>query len=640
MYRLILGLLFASFLASACTPIETPEPIVEYNFSYMYVSQGMTHQTIVGGKEISLHLAHDGGLDTSGVVVTIYDIRTSYLIETADPRGRFLPSFQLEPQLDMPSQEISILQIPIEEEPFIQVIGDEIPEDIKGDFLGTTSLENLRSFLSRWILGNSVNILFEVPPSHLGIGNVEVYRTRGTLSFILVEPETTLPKSLPVLPTLSEQEKNTVAISLQTHTFETIETSTLVERAQVLIDEILIAQAEEQLGISVTGSDNDVFPSSECGEGEELVTFEENGTSISECRPKTEAEIDPSSPTAVPEIDTDTFPAVAPLILGDCPESVHNRFAVVGPDRNIYRTWHPIIVELDPSIHESQLCSFAHEHGDPPHLEAPLPYFGFPAYHAGELHVIRQHEGYKVFTHIRGQRTGWDTQERSFVNPDMDMQIWVHQGSWSESRLTDRFHDVGFWSQDNAGNLTEVYYMADTGELFTNCPGQTHGGRSRLIASVCDVGNEIWDFGGAIGNVWWTPVQVVVTNPMNFMSGDPSIPQSIQLISTSEEICADSNSPCDYTLPFGHAESVWLGNMRKLKNANWQWSNVGGTEFLCTDYGGNRAEDWHCNEGEHGYLQQRVAAINFFGGISGAWDRTFEGIGDLLHLPFGAPGGN
>ena len=106
MYRLILGLLFASILASACTPIETPAPIVEYNFSYMYVTQGMTHQTIVGGKEISLHLAHDGGLGTSGVVVTIYDLGTSYLIETADPRGRFLPSFQLEPQLDMPLQEI------------------------------------------------------------------------------------------------------------------------------------------------------------------------------------------------------------------------------------------------------------------------------------------------------------------------------------------------------------------------------------------------------------------------------------------------------------------------------------------------------------------------------------------------------
>jgi len=419
-------------------------------------------------------------------------------------------------------------------------------------------------------------------------------------------PESVLSSRQQLLPANSTQEKNTVVISLRTHTFETFESTTLVYRAQFLLGEFLVAQAEEQLGIPVTGPENDVI----------------------------------SSPTTIPEIDTDTFPAVNPLILGDCPESVHNRFAVDGPDGNSYRTWHPIIVELDPSSSGGQLCSFAHEHGDPPHPEAPLPYFGFPAYHAGELDVIKQHEGYKVFTHFRGQRTGWDTQEPEFVNPDMDMQFWAHQGSWRESRLTDRFHDVGFWSQDITGNLTEVYYLADTGELFKNCPGQTQIASNRSIASVCDYGIEIWDFGGQVGDVWRTAVQVVVTNPMNFMSGDPSMLQSIQLISTSDEICADSPLPCDYTLPFGHAESVWLGNMRKLKDSNWQWSNSGGPEFFCTDYSGNRAEDSHCNAGEHGYLQQRVAPMKFFGGISGVWDRTFEGIGDVLRLPFGAPGGN
>ena len=636
MYRLIFGLLFISMLASACAPVETPSPIVEYNFSYVFVNQGMTHQTIVGGQEVSIRLASDGGIDTSGVIVTIYDLRTSYMIETADPRGIFLPAIQLEPRLDVPLQEITILQTPIEQDPFIQVVGEVIPEGIKGDFLGTTSLDNLRSFLSRWILGNSVNLLFQVPKSHVDLSDVEVYRTLGTMTFMLVVPESVNPQRSTVPSTLSAQEENTAAVSLLTHTFETIATSTLVERAQALRDEMQKVQAEELLGIPVTSSDS----SPECSEGEELIIVNENGASVAECRPTTGAEIIPPSPTEIPGIYTDTFPVVDPMILGDCPDHVHDRYAVVGPDVNSYRTWHPITVKLEPSIPGSQLCSFAHEHGDPPHPEAPLPYFGFPAYHAGDLHVIRQHEGYKVFTHIRGQRTGWDTQERLFVNPDMEMQFWVHQGTWSDSRLTDRYHDVGFWSKDAVGNLTEVYYLADTGELYRNCPGQIQGGRSRSIASVCDYGIEIWDFGGQVGNVWSTPVQVVVTNPMNFMSGDPSILQSVQLISTSEEICADTYSPCDHTLPFGHAETIWLGNMRQLRNANWQWSNSGGSAFFCTDFRGDRVEDWRCSEGKQGYLLQMVAPVRFSGGISGDWDRTFEGIGGVLRLPFGAPGGN
>ena len=124
MYRLIFGFLFISILVSACTPVETPEPIVEYNFSYVYISQEMTHQAIIANKDVSIRLTSEGGIDTNGVVVTIYDLRTSYLIETADPRGRFLSAIQFEPRLDVPLQEILILQTPIEQDPLIQVIGD------------------------------------------------------------------------------------------------------------------------------------------------------------------------------------------------------------------------------------------------------------------------------------------------------------------------------------------------------------------------------------------------------------------------------------------------------------------------------------------------------------------------------------
>jgi hypothetical protein len=254
--------------------------------------------------------------------------------------------------------------------------------------------------------------------------------------------------------------------------------------------------------------------------------------------------------------------------------------------------------------------------------------------------LIKEHEGYKVFTHKHGQLTGWDTVETVNVNPNIDMQFWFHQGSWSWARLTERYRGVGFWALDAGGRETEVYYFADTGELTDKCGSQNTSGPKRAVASECDYGNEIWDFRGDIAGVWNTPVRVAVLNPMNFIRGNPNILQSVELISTSDEICGVNFFSCEYKLPFGHENSVWLGNMRMLHDSDLQWSNAGGSETICTDVYGRRAADGFCTSQTRGYILQQVATINFFGRNDGVWDRSYNGIGDALNLPLGAPGGN
>jgi hypothetical protein len=555
MYRQILGTVFVAFLLSACTPAETPVPLVEYSFTHSFVSDGTLHRVTIADQDVSIEIMSEGGTDTEGVVVTIHDFRNGYMIETADPRANFLPAIQFEPKLDVPLHEFSVQLASVDYDPNIQVLGGEIPADFRGEFLGATSLDNLRSFLSQWILGNSVNLLFDDPPSYLLLWDVEIYRTPGTLSFIIAVPETIQSKWLSDQSAFVGQDKNAITISLRTATFESVATTTLVENAQTVLDQFLIAQTDGQPGVPVTGSDIEDISTLECAENEELVTVEQNGTTVTECQAIPLTEIAPTPTEATPEVDTATFPAVDPLILGNCSESVHNRYAVEGPDGNEYRTWHPIVVDVDTSAGGGQVCSFAHEHGDPPHPDALSPYFGYAAYHADELDVVKDHEGYKVFTHIRGQLTGWGTREGESVNPDIDMQFWAHQGSSRNSRLSHRFHDVGFWSIDSLGNVTEVYYLADTGELNRNCPGEGLGGR--IVASSCDYSKEIWGFGGTVGEAWGSEVQVAVTNPMNFMLGDPDDLQSIQLISTSEEICANAAEPCDTLHPFGHPDTIW-----------------------------------------------------------------------------------
>ncbi len=224
------------------------------------------------------------------------------------------------------------------------------------------------------------------------------------------------------------------------------------------------------------------------------------------------------------------------------------------------------------------------------------------------------------------------------INPDIDMVFWVHMGTGNKARLTERFHGAGFWARDAASNETQVYYFADTGTLRDRCEGGTSN--ARRVASDCDYGNEQWDFGVSIAGAWSTPVRVAVLNPMNHMRGDPTEPESLDLISTSEVICGVNFFPCAYKLPFGHPNSIWLGNMRMLFTPDWQWTNRDGAGEICTDVYGNKVDESLCESQARGYIVQRVARVNFFGGRSQVWDRSYNALGDLIRLPVGAPGGN
>jgi hypothetical protein len=658
MRRLIVGLFFAILLITACGPEGTPEPPIDTDNLDAFVSEGEAIITEIGDREVSILLTQDQGVDTTDVVITLVNLGSTYLIETADPNGRFLPAVQIEPRLDQPSQEIRIPQIQTTSDWAIRFAGSADLRKLRAGFIGTTTIDSLKPFITRQILGTGFNILLQVPENLEDFQQIDVYRTPGTMTFLAVGRGT----QLAVGASLNQgADIKLASVSMLVDTFSSVEALTLLKHVQTLRDGMVLAQADLPIPVPVTASGPGEPP--ECDEDEVLVFLEEEGATVAECQPAPWLDQDPvptatemltqdgptptptlppptPTPTPVPVIYTETFPQVGLQILGSCSESVHDLFTANGPDENTYRTWHPVTVKLDAANPDSLTCSFAHEHGDPPHPNAPLPYFGYAAYHGGQMDVIRQHEGYKVFTHKQGQRNGWDTAELTNVNPDIDTQFWVHQGSWSLSRLSDKFHDVGFWSRDAGGRVTEIYFLANTGDPVDKCEDLPTSGAKRTIASECDYANEYWRFKGNIGNVWNASVQVAVVNPMNHIRGNPNFLQSVELISTSEEICGVNFFTCDYKLPFGHPNSIWLGNMRMLLNPEWQWSNSGGAEIFCTDVTGKRAADGLCTAQTRGYILQRVAKINFFGGKSGAWDRTIEGIDDALRLPMGAPGGN
>ncbi|NIM92998.1 MAG: hypothetical protein GTO18_04715 [Anaerolineales bacterium] len=697
MRLVLLSLLLLSIILSACTP-PPEEPVKEDNLD-VFLSEGDSVVAEVNGHMVSIVLDPNQELDTSGVIVTLVNLRTVYLIETADPNGRYLPSVQVVERSDEENEEVEMPQVQADEGWSIHLTGSAKLRMLQEEFLGRFTVGELNETLEASVPGRGINMLVQIPQFIEGIQEFDVYRTPGTMTFLILGQEVE-GGSGGLLSTTQSADPKLAAVSMKVDTLRNVDPIYILQKAQTLVDGVYVAQVDPTPDPDVTAEETPVL---ECADDEVLNFREENGETIAECQkvawlditpvptatslttPTSEAatptdeppptepppteppptepppaeptatsstpseetppptpseEAPPPTPTPIPFEYSDSFPEVDPAILGDCPAHVHNWYAVAGPDDQMYRTWHPITVSIDPSIPDGPTCSFAHEHGDPLIPDAPQPYFGYVAYQARNLDLIKEHQAYKVFSHKKGQLTGWDTPESVRTNPDFDMQIWVHMGTFSEARLTEQFHGVGFWSRDAGGRDTEVYYFADTGKLTDKCGHQGVAGATRAVASECDYGNELWDFGGNVGNAWSTAVQITVLNPMNFMRGNPNFLQSLELINTSEVICGVNFFECAYKLPFGAPGSLWLGNMRMVQNIDLQWSNGAGTEYLCTDVYGDPVSVALCAGDTRGHIQQRVASINFYGGKSGTWDRTSTGLGDLIRLPLGAPGGN
>lgn len=340
-----------------------------------------------------------------------------------------------------------------------------------------------------------------------------------------------------------------------------------------------------------------------------------------------------------------TFPESPASILGTCPASVHDRYFTLGPDGQKYRTWHPVTVPINASNPNGPKCSFAHEHGDPPHPDGPLPPFGYISYVAGSYGMIAAHPGYKVFTHYRDGRNGYGRPELDY-GPGLaiDFTAALHQGTSGAGRLTIEFHDFWFWSRDAQGRETLVTGQADTGMARNKAGGD--GGSDccdRFIVSHSAHTYETWGFNLNVGGAWNTGgAFMAVTNPMNHAHGSlatchDGACDGVELVATSEEICGPNFGPCSQKLPFGDRQSLWLGHFRTIHEPDWTWRNAGQSQTFCTDPYGARQVCGLSNS-----VQQRVAAVTVSNSGARILDRTPNSSGwdSYMNLPVGAPGGN
>jgi hypothetical protein len=263
-----------------------------------------------------------------------------------------------------------------------------------------------------------------------------------------------------------------------------------------------------------------------------------------------------------------------------CPPQVHERYTVMGPDGEMYPTWHPP-VDLQAG------CYFDHEHGSDPRsylgfLHSGLPPFGYPAAQAG---FEEPHAGYKVFV----------------TNDDLNGRAWMivlNQDTSQPGRASRQHHSLDWHISSRSGEpLVHLQVMADFGRSFANCSGevifatgQEAGSASRLLpTTTCAPDNsyEAWTASVNVGGVFRAAPYFEVDNPVSAV--DPADPDSFLPMCTfrsGAESCAGGG--------------LWNGSRRGILRPG-QWVSNPGPEIFTTDAYGKPAP-----EGGPGTIQQFV----------------------------------
>lgn len=222
---------------------------------------------------------------------------------------------------------------------------------------------------------------------------------------------------------------------------------------------------------------------------------------------------DPPTPAPTPGAG---LAVVDPVILGSCPAATHDRYTVVGPDGNLYRTFHPTHVLIDLANPALGYCDFAHEHGADPAgslANSALPPFG---YIGALVNDLEPHEGFKVFVANAGTLNG------DGYTASNSTRIVFHMGTAGPKRFDTQFHSLMFDLVAADGHFVHVAGMADTGAgAAGNICANPRRGRTvmELPSSGCALtsGYEIWSMVLYVSNRLTVNAAVAVFDPIGVL---------------------------------------------------------------------------------------------------------------------------
>jgi len=293
------------------------------------------------------------------------------------------------------------------------------------------------------------------------------------------------------------------------------------------------------------------------------------------------------APAAQPNAPAVAAASLAPVdaaILGTCTAAIHDRYTLVGPDGQVYRTWHPQVVPLDPSNPSAGSCRFAHEHGDDPATSVANPHMPAFGYIGAQVADVEPHEGFKVFVVNAG------TTNNEGGTAQNSTRLVFHQGTGGAKRFDTRFHSMMFDLVGPNGFYAHVQGMADSGNVGSICANPRQG-RTVVMTTGCSLTSlyEIWALSFNAGNRLTVNASVGVFDPITVLNPN-SLPDQRPLIYASQAFPQ-----------FGSAER---GCDRESYAGPIYWYNQNGPTTFYTDAYGHLASSG---------LQQQVSATSAIG---------------------------
>ena len=191
MRRFVLGMvLVASIGLSSCSLIgqsnlyQDPEPWTDGRISVV----SMGGAVVLGNPDQDLIVILDDEYlpMTRDVVVSATELYESYLIETSDPSGRFLPSIQIVDKEPRPLLKVEILQTESAAQWVMNPLGELEILPLTQASLGVITLKELPNLLAQHFGFGGVNVLLPVGGTYVENEEYEAFQTLGSMTVVLL----------------------------------------------------------------------------------------------------------------------------------------------------------------------------------------------------------------------------------------------------------------------------------------------------------------------------------------------------------------------------------------------------------------------------------------------------------------------
>jgi hypothetical protein len=123
---------------------------------------------------------------TRDVIVSATELYQTYLIETSDPAGRFLPSVEVVPKESRPLLRVESFQKERASLWAIDPLGELDVLPLTQSSLGITTLGQLPTMLASRIASQDVNLLFPVGGTFIDTEEYEAFQTFGSMTVVLL----------------------------------------------------------------------------------------------------------------------------------------------------------------------------------------------------------------------------------------------------------------------------------------------------------------------------------------------------------------------------------------------------------------------------------------------------------------------